>query len=76
MQFGFSNQARWRHGTLQLRAGSGLDLQPVSGLDRQPVFRHLTQQRLPVKALQNSQQYRYTCELNNTSSGVGVGVGL
>ena len=54
MQFGFSNQARWRHGTLQLRAGSSLDSQPVSDLDLQPVFRHFAQQRPAVKALQRT----------------------
>ena len=39
---------------LQLRAGPGLDLQPVSGLDFQPVFRHFTQKKLLVKALQHT----------------------
>ena len=64
MQFSFRNQSSWKHGTLQLRACSGLDLQPVSGLDLQPVFRHFTQQRLPVKALQHTPRIGkagYTC---------------
>ena len=54
MRFSFRNQSRWKHGTLQPRAGPSLDLQPVSGLDLQPVFRHFTQQRPAPKALQHT----------------------